>query len=181
MCRYRFSFIVMMVGVLVSGCTPSAKSLGFTKNEWRSMPAHKRQVILSEYEKKQTIPVEMVPDSVPKILKFNALRLTLSDGSAIFWPGKIRRSFASMTFKINEGQCRKIYLTSNDMKHKTNLSVCYNHFRLTLDPSPWALKYRDGSAIFFPSELWRQGLGYHSLHTHGKAGLKDFSLYIKVD
>ena len=176
----KLGFLLFVVFFGLIGCSSSPEKLGFTKEEWQKMPVSQQQDILQKHRKIQWTSPEHEVNDIPADLKFNMVKLKLIKGKARFGKQRKKLAFKPVSFSLSNNSCYNVRLLAVSQKIQSQIKFCYANYRVSIDPSPWDLPYRQGSAFVYSSYFWHRGFLYENIKTKGVAKLSNASLYIQA-
>jgi hypothetical protein len=169
--------LLLTFSALLVGCAATPGSLGISQKQWSSYSPEKRQQIMAGHQK---IKKTKVSQKEQKVYNGPNLSVYLAEGVARMAPADKPESFQTMNFQIKAGECKSITLNSIDSHDDVAMNVCYNGMTLSMDPSRYVFKGRNGTAHFDYNPIWKTGFTYGDVVTTGYARLSHAHVTIKA-
>jgi hypothetical protein len=113
------------------------------------------------------------------VYKGPSIRISLEHGTAIMPPFTRSVPYQSVVWNMRPGQCRWIWLHSQNDQQTVHLVVCYDGLILRIDPSRYELETKDGSLNITYTPLWERGLTYTHLSSTGYARLHEVDMTVQ--
>lgn len=171
------SFSIVVLVMLLAGCV-GPKTVGVSDHSWNEMSDSKRDTIRKQYTAvhKWQRAWSQQKESGP------AIQVTLAGGQVKMPPERREYAFRPVHVTILPGTCQRVKVKAIDMRHKTQVSLCYMNKVLSLDASNYEWNKRAGTLMIHRNPLWASahGLIYHNkeLTTDGYASFSDLSIRI---
>jgi hypothetical protein len=167
--------LLLLCAATISSCSISSEQLGISKKRWKQYDKQEQERIVSGHRYiSQTIKknVFAAPGN-------SCLKITIKDGRAIMPPFTDSYAFSPITFKIQERACKNTTLYAVNINKHTSILACYSNDILLLDPSPYEINKRYGTASIHHSLLWNDGFNYTNINTSGFTRLQHATIFIQ--
>lgn len=167
-----------LLSLALTGCSTESM-YGVSKDRWAQLEPNKKHDIATNYlkimaEKRAQHKIEIdVPENAPKVA------VNIHGGSLIMPPFKRFYRYEPIKFTIKQGTCQTVKAFEINGEHNVDLEACYKGKVVSLDPSHIMYKYRNGTAHFEESPIWKRGFKYEHITTHGFARLRNATVEVK--
>jgi hypothetical protein len=168
-------YILLLSCVLILASCVGPEDLGFSEQQWDKLSPDKQQQI---FEQHQAL-LDAKHDETPAPINDTWIKVTIKDGTVMMPPDFKAYQYQPVTFKIQDGVCKKVELDSHKNTYAVNLDVCYKNQVLLIDPSRYEIDKRDASIRLYASPLWQNGFTYNNVNSSGYARLKNASITVK--
>lgn len=172
---------------MIAGCAVSPHSLGISEDKWKTYDKAKQESLLRSYvdlSKEREMADKNAKERYAELdlARSSYLQIKISSGQAVLPPFTGWQRFKPVNFLIVPDTCNNTYLVplslQKEVKESTLLRACYRGNILTLDPSLYDPRKKDGTIRFVYSPLWNQGFTYSGISTHGTARLRNVNVEI---
>ena len=171
----KFKLLLLSCLLILSGCAAQPEDLGFSEQQWNKLSPDKQQQIFEQHE----AVVETKKNEPPAVVSDSWIQVTIKDGTVMMPPSFKTYKYQPVTFKIQDGECKKVELDSHKNIYSVKLDVCYKNQILLLDPSRYEIDKKDASVRLYASPLWQNGFTYKNVNSSGYARLNNASITVK--
>ena len=113
------------------------------------------------------------------IYKGPNIRISLEHGTVMMPPCTMPTPYQPAAWNMKPGQCRWVWLHSQNDRQTVHLVVCYDGLVLRIDPSRNKLESKGGSLNITYTPLWQRGLTYTHLSSTGYVQLHGIDMTVQ--
>ena len=160
--------------VALSGCVSNAQ-MGLNDNQWHLLNESQKQNYVAHY--KQIQRFQRHRQYQPGASKISVV---ISGGTADMPPSFDAYRFYTAKFQLRDGQCKDIPLIAVKKASQANLTACYTKQILSIDPSRYKVRDREGTLFLNYNPVWRHGFTYYGVNSTGYVSLDDVNIKVNA-
>lgn len=172
----KVRILALLPSVLLVGCV-STNDLGVSRQDWQATSAQQQQQMKQAYRNIMHYQQQQMKPEPNKA----GINVVLDSGTAMMPPFTSPLAFRIAKATIPAGECRQMPLDAITSDQTVDLTACYIHGVLALDPSHYQVNDWQGTRFINYNPLWLQGFTYHQVSTSGYVRLKHTDVTIKMD
>ncbi len=168
----KLPMLGLLGSVALTGCVSNA-DMGINNDQWRLLNDKQKQNFTAHYRENKDFQKHRQYQPGP-----TRITVRIRNGTANVTPSFDASRFYATKFQLRDGQCKRVPLIAVQKSGQANLTACFTNQVLSLDPSRYKVKDREGTLFLNYNPVWLHGFTYYGVSSSGYAGLSGVDITV---